>query len=99
MTKPQKIEGGWRDDLQKLLSKFAQGVSETGWRPNGEDIEEFLSTEIEKAKASERQRCVEALPKKIPVSFMDKPYYSNEWKESGFNQAIDQAKRKLEQLK
>ena len=30
-----------------------------------DEIKDFVSTEIEKAKASERQRCVDSLPKKL----------------------------------
>ena len=119
-TKPQKIEGGWVEKLRKIVKQelASVGVLVVHWGWGKEDLKKpinileenlrkLISQEIEKAVASERQRCVEALPSEIgvrrgrdnlydtPMGMMD----MTDGEVEAFNQAIDQAKHKLEQLK
>lgn len=37
-----KLTKSQRKKLHELLNKFIAGYVETGWRPNGEDIEQFI---------------------------------------------------------
>lgn len=74
-------------------------------------LKSFISTEIEKAKASERQRCVEAWDKAEKHGKLPQPNpfgrrvsiasHNRVIKEMGqiFNKALDRAKHDLEQLK
>ena len=92
-------------------------VNPNGWILNKQDaksIKDFISTEIQRAKASERQRCVEATKYECGHAPMP-PKDINEsingiggWflgRIDGLNslqkrlKAIDQAKQSLEQLK
>ena len=70
----------------------------------GCDTLDMVVDEVEYLVASERQRCVEgcinALPNPITYNYSYTKFfeYSDDKKE-GFNEAIDQAKHNLEQLK
>ena len=87
----QKIEGGWEERFNELFWS-----DKNGWADSQPfEVKDFISTEIEKAKASERQRCVDILDKmecryKKPADGLVK---------YGFDSAIDQAKYNLEQMK
>ena len=62
MTKPQKIEGGWRDRISVEISYDAYAIKlDDGYLDTTEELHDFISTEIEKAKAEERQRIVNGL--------------------------------------
>ena len=65
MTKPQKIEGGWRSRFDEKFSIDGMSTCDGEMMIGlGEEIiKDFISEEIEKAKASERQRCVDILEK------------------------------------
>lgn len=74
MTKPQKIEGGMEEITQYICDDL---ICETGMEPDGKRLgitttweliaklkpilEKRLTQQIEKAVASERQRCVDSL--------------------------------------
>jgi len=110
-TNPQKIEGGWdrffnqfssasdSDKIEFLWGKCADMGSSDGMLMSVKRVSMFIegilywhNKEIEKAKASERQRCVDSLPKKREKSLGT--CFSDIW-----NEAIDQVKHNLEQLK
>lgn len=61
MTKPQKIEGGWVDDFDKInlcgCTRVCYGHDE---------LKEQLKAFISDLRASERQRCVEDCLKLVP---------------------------------
>ena len=86
-TKPQKIEEGWVESVRKELYEIASDVS-LGYSFEEKPIMKVISDLL----ASERQRCVDSLPKKREKSLGT--CFSDIW-----NEAIDQAKHNLEQTK
>ncbi len=95
MTNPQKIEGGWRSRL----------TFDKDWNTLFIDGKEIVTKQqmvyfISDLLASERQRCVEALPKyemyEEPGSVEEN---CREIVKHGFNKAVIQAKHNLEQMK
>lgn len=88
MTKPQKIEGGWESEIRKNIVAWnhTQGYSK-------DDLIKDIATEIEKAVASERQRCVEEADKLMNENSLDSTQLvidRQSWKN-----LKDQAKHKL----
>lgn len=110
-TKQQKIEGDWEEAKGKLIKSISSSweyMSEEKVNETVKDWSEFIDKLflpiLSQSQASERQRCVEALPKKIKISADDRSDYHEMVKDwvsrlEGFNEAIDQAKHNLKQLK
>ena len=64
-TKPQKIEGGRFSQAGMGASARIVQLKRLDRTVIEKIVTEEMSTEIEKARAEERQRCVDSLPKKL----------------------------------
>ena len=72
----------WNDEIMVFMGK----------------VSEWKDQELQKAKASERQRCVEAIENNMP-KYLKGGEIRNQYFAKGWNEAIDQAKHNLEQMK
>ena len=106
MTKPQKIEGGWEQKFDNFDHysgdeyndacplAYARVLPNAKCKCQMKDIKDFISDLL----ASERQRCVEAIENNMP-RYLKGGEIRNQYFAKGWNEAIDQAKHNLEQMK
>lgn len=96
-------QGYSKDDLLNDISQAILSAEERAHELGRKEAIEYYEHKISEAKAEERKRCLEALPKKKEaangiVDKNDPDYIYNSYNE-GFNDCIDQSTKALSTLK